>query len=84
MKYIEYVWLASALLLMVFLAKEFSYLRPLNILVLFAGILISGFMFAYRRQSRQLIDKRNQEKMEKLQDETPQPDSDSQTESKLK
>ncbi len=50
--YKEYIWLGASLLLMVLMALDFRYLRIINILLLTAGIMISGFLFAYQRNMR--------------------------------
>lgn len=55
----EYIWLGAALLLMVLMALDFRYLRTINILLLTAGIMISGFLFAYRRNMRKIEEKKD-------------------------
>jgi hypothetical protein len=55
----EHIWLGSALLLMVLMALDFRYLRTINILLLTAGIMISGFLFAYRRNMRKIEEKKD-------------------------
>jgi len=59
MKYREYIWLAAAILLMILLALDFRYLRIINILLLSAGIMISGYYYAYHRNMRRISEKKD-------------------------
>ena len=56
MKIFEYVWLASAVFLMVFLVKDFETLPTTSKIALIAGIFASSFMYSFRRSRRRRLD----------------------------
>lgn len=61
MKYIEYVWLLGAAVLVAFLATNFGKMEWYQYLVAFVGIVISTFMYTFRRNMRLQVDKKLEE-----------------------
>ncbi|MEZ4688505.1 MAG: hypothetical protein R3B47_21310 [Bacteroidia bacterium] len=61
MRYIEYVWLVGAAVLVVFLATNFGNMAWYQYLVAFVGIVISTFMYTFRRNMRIQVDKKLEE-----------------------
>ena len=68
MKYIEFVWLGSALMLIYFLATKFGSLEWYQYIIAFIGIMISTFMFTFRRNMRLQVDRRLAEEAEEEED----------------
>ena len=58
MRYIEYVWLGGALFLLVTLALRFGEMVWYQYIIAFLGIVISTFMFTFRRNLRKQVDRR--------------------------
>lgn len=61
MKYIEYVWLVGAIVLVAFLATNFGKMAWYQYLVAFVGIVISTFMYTFRRNMRLQVDRKLEE-----------------------
>lgn len=69
MKYFEYTYLAVALGLMVFLIFWYDEMENSNRLALIVGIVISSFMFSFRRSQRIKFEAQEQEELERLKEE---------------
>ena len=69
MKYIEYVYLALAVMCLIFLAAEFEYLPPKTKYLLLGVIALFSFMFSFRRKQRIRWDRHMQEEMRKLEED---------------
>lgn len=67
MRYIEYIYLAVAVGLVAFFAGNFNDLTTANIIALIAGIIISSFMFSFRRQQRLVIEREERRRLEEMQ-----------------
>lgn len=69
MRYFEYVYLVVAVGLMIFMVSSYKDLQAVNYVGIIVGILISTFMFAFRRAQRIAADKREAEEIKKLEEE---------------
>ncbi|MFK7970528.1 MAG: hypothetical protein AB8F95_09180 [Bacteroidia bacterium] len=77
MKYVEYMWLGWALVLVVFLASRFGSLEWFQYIIAFLGIVVSTFMFTFRRNLRLQVDRRlAEEEEEDYDDEEEMEDED--------
>lgn len=78
MKYIEYVWLGWALVLMGFLATNFGSddMKGYQYVIAFLGIVISTFMFTFRRNLRKQVDRRLAEEEEGYDEEDATPEQE--------
>lgn len=69
MKYIEYVYLAVAVMVTITLVKEFRVLETTTKIAFLVAILIASFMFSFRRSQRIRFEKHMEEEMRKLEEE---------------
>jgi hypothetical protein len=69
MKYMEYLYLTAAVMLLIFLATEFEHLTTTTIIALIVAMLLFSFMFSFRRNQRIRFDRMMEEEMRKLEEE---------------
>lgn len=69
MKYIEYVYLAVAIMIAITLVKEYDVLPTTSKVAFFGAIFLTTFMFGFRRIQRRQMDKYFEEEMQKLEEE---------------
>lgn len=66
MKYIEYIWLAGALMLVGLLISLLPDIPLFNMVAILAAISIFAFMYSFRRNQRIAIEKKLREEEEEL------------------
>lgn len=81
-RYFEYLYLAVALGLVAFLAMDFQEMTTGNIIVLMVGILLSSFMYSFRRKQRQVLEAEDRKEMEALEAEIADEEEEDMTEDK--
>ena len=64
MRYIEYIYLAIAIILVFFMATEYKHLSTTNLVGIFAGIAIASFMYSFRRNQRIKFEQLDREEAE--------------------
>ncbi len=69
MRYMEYIYLTGAMMLIIFLATEFRNLSNQMTWALLASILLFSFMYSFRRTQRKKYDARIEEEMRKLEEQ---------------
>ncbi len=69
MKYVEYLYLAVSMMIFITLVKEFEHLETVHKVAFTVAILLTSFMFAFRRGQRQSYDRYMEEEMRKLEEE---------------
>lgn len=69
MKYIEYVYLSVAVMIFITLVTEFEDLNTTSKVAFIIAILLTSFMFSFRRVQRKRLDKYMEEEMRKLEEE---------------
>jgi hypothetical protein len=65
-RYIEYVYLVLALMIVVFMGLNARHMATHQIALTALGAFISAFMFSFRRAQRQSYEKREQEELEEM------------------
>ena len=68
-RYIEYLYLAFAVLLTGWLAFNFAELPTRNKIVFGLAIGLCAFMYSFRRKQRQVLDEAERERIKKLEEE---------------
>ncbi len=69
MRYFEYTYLAVSIGLIVFLTFWYDEMENSNRLALIIGIVISSFMFSFRRQQRRKLEEAERREIEQLEEE---------------
>lgn len=64
MRYFEYVYMAVAVGLVVFLATNYKYFTTLNVIAVMVGIGIASFMFTFRRSQRIMLEAEEARRLE--------------------
>ena len=69
MRYIEYIYLVVAGVLLAYLATEYEKMGTTNFIAILAGIGISAFMFSFRRNQRLKFEELDREEFAKEEEE---------------
>ena len=74
LRYVEYIWLGVAVVLLIFLVTSFVELKPINMAGILIGIAIASFMFSFRRRQRLSREQAEQEEIERIEKELEEND----------
>ena len=66
LRYIEFVWLGAAIFMLVFLVSNIGDMKTYSMVATIIGIVISSFMFSFRRRQRLLQERAEKEEIEKI------------------
>ncbi|MEM7038046.1 MAG: hypothetical protein AAF570_13770 [Bacteroidota bacterium] len=69
MRYFEYIYAVVAVGLVAFLASNAKYMTTMNYIAVIIGILISSFMFTFRRNQRMLFEAEERKRIAELEAE---------------
>lgn len=69
MKYVEYIYLTGAVMLLIFLATEFRNLPTNTIIALLVATAIFSFMYSFRRVQRKKLEARIEAEMKRLEED---------------
>ena len=75
MRYIEYIWLGAAICLMIFMATQYKSFSTMNYVAVVVGILVSTFMFSFRRNQRIAAEKAEAEEVRRIEEEVADDDN---------
>lgn len=69
MKYIEYIYLGAAFVLVVLLAQGFADFTQTQKILVCAAIGVTAFMFSFRRRQRLAFERSEKQRIQKLEEE---------------
>ncbi|MCB9231199.1 MAG: hypothetical protein H6581_06035 [Bacteroidia bacterium] len=69
MKYIEYIYLAAAVVLVVILATGFANFKDVQIIMILVSVVVTSFMFSFRRRQRKAMEKREAAELRKMEED---------------
>ena len=68
-RYFEYLYLLVAVGLVGFMAFNFEDMSTGNIVVMMIGIVLSSFMYSFRRKQRMVMEEAERKRIQELEDE---------------
>lgn len=66
MRYVEYIYLGVAVMLLIFFALKYEHFNTLNTAGLLTAIGICSFMYSFRRQQRLKMEEAEKERLKEL------------------
>ena len=69
MKYIEYVYLAASVILLVFLAQGYGELTTVQTVMIVISMVVTSFLFSFRRRQRLAMERIEKEEIRKMEEE---------------
>lgn len=73
-RYYEYLYLAVAICLAIFIATSIKEMNTTAIIGMVAATAVSAFMYSFRRQQRMMYEAEDRERLEQLEEEAGEDD----------